>query len=65
MSAEDPMLGQSIKNFDLSLEMIFSIIEDIQDLAKFTGNQMFTLTNDFFNMREFVDDVLILFKQQC
>jgi hypothetical protein len=47
VSAEDPMLGQSIKNFDLSLEMIFSIIEDIQDLAKFTGNQMFTLTNDY------------------
>ena len=26
---------------------------------------MFTLTNDFFNIRDFLDDILILFKQQC
>ena len=50
-----------IKNFDISLEFIFSMIEDIQDLAKFSGNQKFSLTNDYFNVRNFINEVLILF----
>jgi len=32
------MLQESIKNFDLSLEKTFSIIEDVKDLAKFSWN---------------------------
>jgi len=50
----DPDLINYIKNFDISLDFIFSMIEDIQDLAKFSGNQKFTLTNDFFDLRKFV-----------
>ena len=52
------------KNFDLSFEFIFSMIEDIQDLAKFNNNQKFSLVNEYFDIREFLDDVMTLFKEQ-
>jgi len=35
---KQPDLMGHLKNFDLSLDFIFSMIEDIQDLAKFSGN---------------------------
>jgi signal transduction histidine kinase len=37
VETDQPILMPYIKNFDLSLEFIFSMIEDIQDLAKFSG----------------------------
>ncbi len=52
-----------LRNFDLSLEFIFAMIEDIQDLAKFSGSQNFSLTNEFFEVRGFLKDVLVLFEQ--
>ena len=52
------------KNFDLSFEFIFSMIEDIQDLAKFNNNQKFSLVNEYFEIREFLDDLMTLFKEQ-
>jgi hypothetical protein len=57
----DPELINYIKNFDISLEFIFSMIEDIQDLAKFSGNSKFTLSNEFFDLRKFVQEVCVLF----
>lgn len=41
------------------------MIEDIQDLAKFNNNQKFNLQNEYFNVREFLNDVIVLFKEQC
>ena len=64
-SIEDkPELMQYMKNFNLSFEFIFSMIEDIQDLAKFNNNQKFNIECEFFNIREFVGDVLVLFEEQ-
>jgi len=54
-----------MKNISMSFEFIFSMIEDIQDLAKFNNNQAFSLANDFFNIRSFLDDVGVLFEEQC
>lgn len=54
---------QYMKNFDLSIEFIFSMIEDIQDLAKFDNGQKFILNNEYINAREFVDNVAVLFEE--
>jgi signal transduction histidine kinase len=54
-----------MKNIDINMEFIFQMIEDIQDLAKFNNNQKFTLQNEYFNVREFLNDVIVLFEEQC
>ena len=37
------------------------MIEDIQDLAKFNNNDKFSLKNKNFNIREFLNEVFVLF----
>ena len=59
----DQAMVKYIKNIDMSFEFIMSMIEDIQDLAKFGNNQNFTLNNEFFNVRSFIDDVGVLFEE--
>lgn len=54
-----------MKNINLSFEFIFSMIEDIQDLAKFTNDQNFSLEEAYFNIREFLKEVSLLFEEQC
>lgn len=41
---------QLLKNINMSFEFIFSMIDDIQDLAKFTDNQNFTMKNEIFSV---------------
>lgn len=41
------------------------MIEDIQDMAKFNNNQNFSLVNEFFKIRDFLSDVIMLFEEQC
>ena len=60
-----PDLLPYMKQFDLSFEFIFSMIEDIQDMAKFNNNQNFSLVNEFFKIRDFLSDVIMLFEEQC
>lgn len=58
-------LNQYLKNINLSFEFIFSLIEDIQDLAKFSNNQQFQIYPENFNIRDFLKDLLVLFDEQC
>ena len=60
---EQEDLKQYMKNINLSFEFIFSMIEDIQDLAKFNNNQNFSLNNDEFNIRDFLGEVGNLFEE--
>ena len=60
---DNQAMAKYIKYIDMSFEFIMSMIEDIEDLAKFENNQKFTLNNEFFNFRSFIDDVGALFEE--
>jgi len=61
----DEITESSLKNINISFEFIFSMIEDIQDMAKFDNNQDFQLVNELFNIRSFLSDIGVLFEEQC
>lgn len=67
MMIEDsnPEVTQLIKNINVSFEFIFQMIEDIQDLAKFSNNQTFTFNNELFKVGQLRDEIVTIFEEQC
>ena len=61
----DEVSELALKNINISFEFIFGMIEDIQDMAKFDNNQNFSLNPELFNIRTFLDDIAVLFEEQC
>lgn len=61
----EPMIMQFISNINISFEFLFSMIEDIQDLAKFNNNQEFTLDNEFMDIQKLIKELRIIFEDQC
>lgn len=59
-------VAKCFKNCHVSMAFIFSMIEDIQDLAKFSkGNQMFSIQPAFFNTNRFLDEAVSPFRHIC
>ena len=62
-TTEKNQMLKYLKNFDISFEFLFSMIEDIQDLAKLNNNHQLSIECQQFNVKDFLDDVILLFEE--
>ena len=62
---DNTVLTQYLAKINTSFDFIFSMIEDIQDLAQFNNNQHFSINNETVPVRPFLNEVGALFEEQC
>lgn len=61
---DSPEVRNLSQNINTNFEFIFSMIEDVQDLAKLTTCSTLSLTIDDFNIRDLVASIQTMFKMQ-
>jgi signal transduction histidine kinase len=61
-AGQDREIQQQMKQMKIQFEFIFSMIEDIQDLAKFNNNQKFTLNKEYFNVTKLAKEMVQIFE---
>jgi signal transduction histidine kinase len=57
MSVDQSEITELFKSMNISFDYVFSMIEDIQDLAKYNDGQKFTLNEEFFDPLRLLEEL--------